>query len=100
IRHRPHPAHSVRRDAAQAPGECAGAWGARLAEDAAPDARLHLPDPMGHPPRPRGSARHALAEGRLTDAWQGGQSSVEFGASAIVLFLLLFGLIDLGRVFY
>src|SRR5881398_1482048 len=31
---------------------------------------------------------------------QGGQSSVEFGASAIVLFLLLFGLIDLGRVFY
>ena len=31
---------------------------------------------------------------------QRGQSSVEFGASAIVLFLLLFGLIDLGRVFY
>jgi len=29
-----------------------------------------------------------------------GQSSVEFAASAIVLFLLLFGLIDLGRVFY
>jgi len=32
--------------------------------------------------------------------WQRGQSSVEFGASAIVLFLLVFGLIDLGRVFY
>jgi TadE-like protein len=31
---------------------------------------------------------------------QAGQSSVEFGASAIVLFLLLFGLIDLGRVYY
>ncbi len=31
---------------------------------------------------------------------QRGQSSVEFGASAIVLFLLLYGLIDLGRVFY
>lgn len=31
---------------------------------------------------------------------QRGQSSVEFGASAIVLVLLLFGLIDLGRVFY
>ena len=31
---------------------------------------------------------------------QQGQSSVEFGASAIVLVLLLFGLIDLGRVFY
>jgi len=29
-----------------------------------------------------------------------GQSTVEFGASAIVLILLLFGLIDLGRVFY
>ena len=31
---------------------------------------------------------------------EGGQSSVEFAASAIVLFLLVFGLIDLGRVFY
>lgn len=31
---------------------------------------------------------------------QRGQSSVEFGVSAIVLVLLLFGLIDLGRVFY
>ena len=31
---------------------------------------------------------------------QRGQSTVEFGASAIVLVLLLFGLIDLGRVFY
>lgn len=31
---------------------------------------------------------------------QRGQSSVEFGASAIVLVLLLFGLVDLGRVFY
>ena len=31
---------------------------------------------------------------------QKGQSSVEFGASAIVLVLLLFGLLDLGRVFY
>ena len=29
-----------------------------------------------------------------------GQSTVEFGASAIVLVLLLFGLVDLGRVFY
>jgi len=29
-----------------------------------------------------------------------GQSSVEFGVSAIVLLLLVFGLIDLGRVFY
>jgi Flp pilus assembly protein TadG len=29
-----------------------------------------------------------------------GQSTVEFGASAIVLILLVFGLIDLGRVFY
>jgi len=29
-----------------------------------------------------------------------GQSSVEFGLSAIVLVLLLFGLLDLGRVFY
>jgi len=28
------------------------------------------------------------------------QSTVEFGASALVLVLLLFGLIDLGRVFY
>src|SRR3989442_15961654 len=31
---------------------------------------------------------------------QRGQSAVEFGASAIVLVLLVFGLIDLGRVFY
>ena len=31
---------------------------------------------------------------------QRGQSTVEFGAAAIVLILLLFGLIDLGRVFY
>src|SRR2546421_12832566 len=31
---------------------------------------------------------------------QRGQSAVEFGASAIVLVLLLFGLVDLGRVFY
>jgi Flp pilus assembly protein TadG len=31
---------------------------------------------------------------------QRAQSSVEFAASAIVLVLLLFGLIDLGRVFY
>jgi TadE-like protein len=31
---------------------------------------------------------------------QRGQSTVEFGASAIVLVLLVFGLIDLGRVFY
>lgn len=31
---------------------------------------------------------------------QRGQSTVEFGASALVLVLLLFGLIDLGRVFY
>src|SRR5437764_14979753 len=31
---------------------------------------------------------------------QRGQSAVEFGASAIVLVLQLFGLIDLGRVFY
>jgi TadE-like protein len=31
---------------------------------------------------------------------QKGQSTVEFGASAIVLFLLVFGLVDLGRVFY
>jgi Flp pilus assembly protein TadG len=31
---------------------------------------------------------------------QHAQSTVEFGASAIVLVLLLFGLIDLGRVFY
>jgi Flp pilus assembly protein TadG len=29
-----------------------------------------------------------------------GQSTVEFGASALVLILILFGLIDLGRVFY
>ena len=28
------------------------------------------------------------------------QSTVEFGAAALVLILLLFGLIDLGRVFY
>ena len=33
-------------------------------------------------------------------AAQRGQSTVEFGASALVLVLLLFGLIDLGRVFY
>lgn len=31
---------------------------------------------------------------------QSGQSTVEFGAAALVLMLLLFGLIDLGRVFY
>lgn len=31
---------------------------------------------------------------------QRAQSTVEFGASALVLVLLLFGLIDLGRVFY
>lgn len=31
---------------------------------------------------------------------QKGQSAVEFGAAAIVLFLLAFGLVDLGRVFY
>ena len=29
-----------------------------------------------------------------------GQSTVEFGAASLVLVLLLFGLIDLGRVFY
>lgn len=29
-----------------------------------------------------------------------GQSSVEFGAAAIVLILILFGIIDLGRAFY
>jgi TadE-like protein len=33
-------------------------------------------------------------------AGQQGQSTVEFGISAVVLVLLLFGLIDLGRVFY
>jgi Flp pilus assembly protein TadG len=31
---------------------------------------------------------------------QSGQSTVEFGVSAVVLILLVFGLIDLGRVFY
>jgi Flp pilus assembly protein TadG len=31
---------------------------------------------------------------------QGGQSTVEFGISAVVLLLLLLGLIDFGRVFY
>lgn len=31
---------------------------------------------------------------------QSGQSTVEFGVSAIVLVLLVFGLVDLGRVFY
>jgi hypothetical protein len=31
---------------------------------------------------------------------QRGQSTVEFGVSAIVLLLILFGLIDLGRAFY
>jgi len=31
---------------------------------------------------------------------QAAQSTVEFGAAAVVLILLLFGLIDLGRVFY
>jgi Flp pilus assembly protein TadG len=31
---------------------------------------------------------------------QRGQSSVEFGASALVLILILFGIIDLGRAFY
>ena len=31
---------------------------------------------------------------------QGGQSTVEFGVSAVVLLLLLLGLIDFGRVFY
>ncbi|HKC20269.1 MAG TPA: TadE/TadG family type IV pilus assembly protein [Candidatus Dormibacteraeota bacterium] len=31
---------------------------------------------------------------------QRGQSTVEFGAAAIVLIVLLFGLVDLGRVFY
>ena len=36
---------------------------------------------------------------RATSAARG-QSTVEFGASALVLVLLLFGLIDLGRVFY
>ena len=35
-----------------------------------------------------------------TGSRQRGQSTVEFGASALVLILLLFGLIDLGRVFY
>jgi Flp pilus assembly protein TadG len=37
---------------------------------------------------------------RRTSSGQSGQSTVEFGASALVLVLLLFGLIDLGRVFY
>lgn len=34
--------------------------------------------------------------------WHGesGQSTVEFGAAAIVLILILFGIIDLGRAFY
>jgi hypothetical protein len=36
----------------------------------------------------------------MTMRAQRGQSTVEFGAAAIVLVLLLFGLIDLGRVFY
>lgn len=31
---------------------------------------------------------------------QRGQSTVEFGAAAVVLLLLVFGLVDLGRVFY
>ena len=31
---------------------------------------------------------------------QGAQSTVEFGVSALVLVLLVFGLVDLGRVFY
>lgn len=31
---------------------------------------------------------------------QRGQSTVEFGVSALVLVLLVFGLVDLGRVFY
>lgn len=33
-------------------------------------------------------------------AGERGQSSVEFGAAAIVLILILFGIIDLGRAFY
>jgi hypothetical protein len=32
--------------------------------------------------------------------WQRGQSTVEFGISAVVLILILFGLIDLGRAMY
>ncbi len=36
----------------------------------------------------------------MTRHAQSGQSTVEFGLSAVVLILLVFGLIDLGRVFY
>lgn len=37
---------------------------------------------------------------RCRHAGERGQSSVEFGAAAIVLILILFGIIDLGRAFY
>jgi Flp pilus assembly protein TadG len=37
---------------------------------------------------------------RRDRASQRGQSTVEFGASALVLVLILFGIIDLGRAFY
>jgi len=37
---------------------------------------------------------------RASGRAQRGQSTVEFGAASLVLVLLLFGLIDLGRVFY
>lgn len=36
----------------------------------------------------------------MRGAHQRGQSTVEFGVSAVVLIFILFGLIDLGRVFY
>ena len=38
-----------------------------------------------------------MSRGRAS---QCGQSTVEFGASALVLVLILFGIIDLGRAFY
>jgi Flp pilus assembly protein TadG len=37
---------------------------------------------------------------RVGERAQGGQSTVEFGVSAIVLLLILLGLIDFGRAFY
>ena len=37
---------------------------------------------------------------RTRDRAQRGQSTIEFGAAAVVLVLILFGIIDLGRAFY
>src|SRR5207247_3028184 len=98
-----HPSHPAVLNHAATAYELAGARREGLAEDAAAHDRLHIPDAVDHPARAGRSAGFQLFQERPVSrmrSGQRGQSTVEFGISAVVLIFILFGLIDLGRAFY